>query len=109
MITAITFVVLTAAIWLFEAVTLDQQAFDAVIALATPGVVRVMKIVNYGGEKLVLIPAMVLLYAVFHARAGSGGSGRRSWWRRRRPRGSSRSRSGAPVRWARASRFQAAT
>jgi len=73
MITAITFVVLTATIWLFEAVTLDQQAFDAVIALATPGVVRVMKIVNYGGEKLVLIPAMVLLYAVF-PRA------RRQWW-----------------------------
>src|SRR5262249_34910765 len=65
MITAVTFVVLTAAIWLFGTVTLDRQVLDAISALATPGVVSALKVVNYAGEKLVLIPAMVVLYAVF--------------------------------------------
>jgi len=73
MITAVTFIVLTAAIWLLGTVTLDRQALEAVISLATPGVVSALRIVNYAGEKLVLIPAMVLLYAVF-PRA------RRQWW-----------------------------
>jgi undecaprenyl-diphosphatase len=73
MITAVTFIVLTAAIWLFGTVTLDRQALEAVIALATPSVVRALRVVNYAGEKLVLIPAMVVLYAVF-PRA------RRRWW-----------------------------
>ncbi len=73
MVTAVCFVVLAAAIWLFGTVTLDRQALDGVIALATPGVVRVMKIINYGGDRLVLIPATVLLYVVF-PRA------RRRWW-----------------------------
>jgi len=72
-ITAATFVVLTAAIWVFGTVTLDRQVFDAIGALATPGVVSALKVVNYAGEKLVLIPAMVVLYAVF-PRA------RRRWW-----------------------------
>ena len=72
-VTAITFVVLTAAIWLFGTVTLDRQLFDAIGGLATPGVVSALKVVNYAGEKLVLIPAMVVLYAVF-PRA------RRQWW-----------------------------
>ena len=73
MITAVTFVVLTAAIWLSGTVTLDRQVFDAIGALATPGVVSALRVVNYAGEKLVLIPAMVVLYAVF-PRA------RRRWW-----------------------------
>ena len=72
-ITAIAFVSLTAVIWVFGTVTLDQQAFETIIGLATPGVVRVMKVVNYAGEKLVLIPAMVVLYVVFRR-------ARRQWW-----------------------------
>ena len=72
-ITAIAFVSLTAVIWVFGTVTLDQQAFETIIELATPGVVRVMKVVNYAGEKLVLIPAMVVLYVVFRR-------ARRQWW-----------------------------
>src|SRR5262249_57545201 len=73
MIPAVTFVALTAAIWLFGPVPLDRQVLDAISALATPGVVSALKVVNYAGEKLVLIPAMVVLYAVF-PRA------RRQWW-----------------------------
>ena len=72
-ITAIAFVSLTAVIWVFGTVTLDQQAFETIIGLATPGVLRVMKVVNYAGEKLVLIPAMVVLYVVFRR-------ARRQWW-----------------------------
>lgn len=73
LVAAACFAFLTAAIWLFGTAALDRRALDAVIALATPGMVRVMKIVNYGGDKLVLIPATALLYAAF-PRA------RRRWW-----------------------------
>src|SRR5262249_56134752 len=73
MIPAVTFVALTAAIWLFGPVRLAGQVLEAMSALATPGVVSALKVVNYAGEKLVLIPAMVVLYAVF-PRA------RRRWW-----------------------------
>jgi len=73
MVTAVSFIFLAAAIWLFGTVTLDQRALDAVVALATPGLVRVMKIINYGGDKLVLLPATLALYAAFP-------QSRRRWW-----------------------------
>ena len=67
------FTLLAAAILLFGTVAVDQTARDAALAVASPALVAVMRIVNYGGDKLVLIPATVLLYAFF-PRA------RRRWW-----------------------------
>lgn len=51
----------------------DPQVREALLGLASPPVVAVMRIINYGGDRWVLAPAVGLLLVAFpHAR--------RRWW-----------------------------
>jgi membrane-associated phospholipid phosphatase len=67
------FVALTAAIVVLGALPADVSLRQGLLALATPGVIGLMRVVNRAGEWRVLVPGMVLLFVVF-------GEARRRWW-----------------------------
>ena len=72
-VAAACFVALTAAVIVLGALPADAAVRQALLGLATPGVVRVMHAINRAGEWRVLLPGMVLLF-VFFRRA------RAQWW-----------------------------
>jgi undecaprenyl-diphosphatase len=67
------FVALTAAVVALGALPADAALRDALLALATPGMVAVMRVVNRAGEWRVLLPGMLLLFVVFRR-------ARERWW-----------------------------
>jgi undecaprenyl-diphosphatase len=67
------FVALTAAVVVLGALPADAALRDALLALATPGTVAVMRVVNRAGEWRVLLPGMLLLLVVFRR-------ARERWW-----------------------------
>lgn len=67
------FVALAAAVALLGALPADAAVREALLALATPGVVEAMRIVNMAGDWRLLLPGTLALLAVFpRARA--------QWW-----------------------------
>lgn len=67
------FVALAGLVALLGAFSVDVAARDAMLALASPALVAVLRVVNYAGAWPVLLPATLLLYVVFpRARA--------RWW-----------------------------
>jgi membrane-associated phospholipid phosphatase len=67
------FLALALTVGLLGGVPADTAVREAMLDLATPAVVALMRIVNYGGDKIVLGPAtLVLLLASARAR--------RRWW-----------------------------
>ena len=69
----VAFVVLTAAAFLVGTAGVDTTIRDALLVAASPGVVRVMRVVNVAGYWWFLLPATLLLFAVFDR-------ARRTWW-----------------------------
>ena len=67
------FVALTAAVVVLGALPADAAVRDALLTLATPGVVAVMRVVNRAGDWRVLLPGLVLLFVVFRR-------ARERWW-----------------------------
>jgi membrane-associated phospholipid phosphatase len=67
------FVALTAAIVVLGALPADVAVRDALLGLATPGLVKVMRVVNNAGEWRVLLPGTLLLFVVFRR-------ARERWW-----------------------------
>jgi undecaprenyl-diphosphatase len=67
------FVVLALAVLLMETLPLDAELRALVLGWASPGMVQVMRGINYGGEWPVLLPGTLLLLWV-SARA------RAQWW-----------------------------
>jgi membrane-associated phospholipid phosphatase len=67
------FVALTAAVVVLGALPADAAMRDALLALATPGVVAVMRVVNRAGDWRVLLPGLLLLFVVFRR-------ARERWW-----------------------------
>jgi undecaprenyl-diphosphatase len=72
-VTAAAFAALALAIALLGAVPLDAATREALLALATPSVVGIMQVANWGGDRLFLFPATLLLFVLF-PRA------RHRWW-----------------------------
>ena len=72
-VAAACFVALTAAVIALGAFPADAAVRDSLLALATPGVVAVMRVFNRAGEWRVLVPGMVLLFVVFRR-------ARERWW-----------------------------
>jgi membrane-associated phospholipid phosphatase len=72
-VAAACFVALTAAVVALGAFPADAAVRDSLLALATPGVVAVMRVFNRAGEWRVLVPGMVLLFVVFRR-------ARERWW-----------------------------
>lgn len=73
LVSAACFAALALAVLLGGVLPADIAVRDAVLAVATPPVLAVMRVINFAGEKLVLAPAMLLLFLAF-PRA------RRRWW-----------------------------
>jgi membrane-associated phospholipid phosphatase len=67
------FVALTAAVVVLGALPADVAMRDALLGLATPGMVRVMRIVNRAGDWRLLLPGTLLLFVVFR-------QARAQWW-----------------------------
>jgi membrane-associated phospholipid phosphatase len=67
------FVALTAAVVVLGALPADVALRDALLGLATPGLVKVMRVVNNAGEWRVLLPGTLLLFVVFRR-------ARERWW-----------------------------
>jgi membrane-associated phospholipid phosphatase len=67
------FLALTAAVVLLGSIPADAGVREALLTLATPAVVHVMRAVNLAGEWRVLLPGMLLLFVVFRA-------ARQRWW-----------------------------
>jgi membrane-associated phospholipid phosphatase len=67
------FVALTAAVVALGAFPADAAVRDSLLALATPAVVAVMRIVNRAGDWRVLLPGTILLFVVFRR-------ARAHWW-----------------------------
>ncbi len=63
----------TLAVLLHASLAFDVAVRRAVLARTTPGIVAVMHAINHAGEWRVLLPATVVLFAVFAA-------ARRRWW-----------------------------
>ncbi|MBI4245726.1 MAG: phosphatase PAP2 family protein [Candidatus Rokubacteria bacterium] len=59
------FVALALTAVLETAVALDTALREALLALASPPLVALMRVVNLGGDKLVLAPATLLLFVAF--------------------------------------------
>ena len=67
------FAALAGAAALLGALPADAAARDALLALATPGVVSAMRVINAAGDWRLLLPGTLALFVVFpHARA--------QWW-----------------------------
>jgi undecaprenyl-diphosphatase len=67
------FLALTGAILVLGAVPADSSVRQALLAMATPAVVAVMRIVNRAGDWRVLLPGTLLLFVVFRR-------ARERWW-----------------------------
>jgi membrane-associated phospholipid phosphatase len=67
------FVALTAAVVVLGALPADVALRDALLGLATPEMVKVMRVVNRAGDWRLLLPGTLLLFVVF-PRA------RERWW-----------------------------
>jgi membrane-associated phospholipid phosphatase len=67
------FVALTAAVIVLGALPADVAVRDALLALATPGIVAVMRVVNGAGDWRLLLPGTFLLFVVFRR-------ARERWW-----------------------------
>jgi membrane-associated phospholipid phosphatase len=67
------FVALTAAVVVLGAFPADAVVRDALLALATPWVVAVMRVANRAGDWRVLLPGTLLLFVVFRR-------ARERWW-----------------------------
>lgn len=72
-VAAACFVALTAAVVALGAFPADAAVRESLLALATPGVVAVMRIFNRAGDWRVLVPGMLLLFVVFRG-------ARERWW-----------------------------
>lgn len=66
-------VALVAAVALIGVLPADAAVREALLGWATPAVITLMRIVNYGGEWRVLLPGTLLLLAVFRR-------ARERWW-----------------------------
>lgn len=67
------FVALGAAVAMMGVLPADTAVREALLGWATPTVVGLMRVVNYGGEWRVLFPATLLLLALFRR-------ARERWW-----------------------------
>jgi membrane-associated phospholipid phosphatase len=67
------FVLLAILTALVETVPLDAAVRETLIGWATPTVVTAMRLVNWGGDKLVLAPAVLLLFL-------TSAQARTRWW-----------------------------
>jgi membrane-associated phospholipid phosphatase len=67
------FVALTAAVVVLGALPADVAVRDALLGLATPGMVKVMRVVNRAGDWRLLLPGTLLLFVVFRR-------ARERWW-----------------------------
>lgn len=67
------FLALTAAIVVLGAVPADSSVRQALLAMATPAVVSVMRVVNRAGDWRVLLPGTLMLFVVFRRV-------RERWW-----------------------------
>jgi membrane-associated phospholipid phosphatase len=67
------FVALTAAVVVLGALPADVAVRDALLELATPGMVKVMRVVNRAGDWRLLLPGTLLLFVVFRR-------ARERWW-----------------------------
>jgi undecaprenyl-diphosphatase len=67
------FAALAAAVALMGALPADAAVRETLLEWATPSVVALMRIVNHGGDWRVLLPATLLLLAVFRR-------ARERWW-----------------------------
>ena len=67
------FLALTGAILVLGAVPADSSVRHGLLAMATPAVVAVMRIVNRAGDWRVLLPGTLLLFVVFRR-------ARERWW-----------------------------
>ena len=67
------FVALAGSVALLGVLPADTAVREALLGLATPTVVTVMRLVNYGGDWRVLLPATLLLLVVFRRARGR-------WW-----------------------------
>jgi membrane-associated phospholipid phosphatase len=72
-VACVAFTVLAAAAFFVGTIGADTTVRDHVLAGATPDVVKVMRIVNVAGDWKLLLPATLLMLAVFHR-------ARRTWW-----------------------------
>jgi membrane-associated phospholipid phosphatase len=67
------FVALTATVVMLGALPADVAVRDALLGLATPWMVRVMRVVNRAGDWRLLLPGTLLLFVVFRR-------ARERWW-----------------------------
>ena len=67
------FVALAAAAALIGVLPADAALRDALLSWATPATIGFMRVVNYGGDWRILLPATLLLLAVFRR-------AREDWW-----------------------------
>jgi undecaprenyl-diphosphatase len=72
-VAAACFLVLTAAIVVLGSVPADASVRQTLLGLATPAVVKAMRIVNRAGDWRVLLPGTLLLFVVFRR-------ARERWW-----------------------------
>jgi undecaprenyl-diphosphatase len=72
-VAGICFLALTAAIVVLGSVPADVSVRQTLLALATPAVVSVMRVVNRAGDWRVLLPGTLLLFVVFRR-------ARDRWW-----------------------------
>jgi membrane-associated phospholipid phosphatase len=73
LVSGLSFVALALAVVWFGILPFDRPLRASVLALASPSLLAVMRVVNYAGAWQVLLPGTLLLFVVF-ARA------RPSWW-----------------------------
>ena len=69
----VAFAVLASAAFFIGTIGADTTLRDLVLGSAPPGVVRVLRVVNVGGDWKFLLPATLILFAVFDR-------ARRTWW-----------------------------
>lgn len=67
------FLVLTLAVMVFPSVPGDTTVREWLLGIATPPMVRTLKVINEAGSWKVLLPASLLLFVAFPR-------GRRRWW-----------------------------
>jgi undecaprenyl-diphosphatase len=72
-VTTVTFVALALAVVLTDRIAADATLREAVLGLASPALVAVMRVVNRAGDWKVLLPATMLLVLGFDR-------ARRTWW-----------------------------
>jgi undecaprenyl-diphosphatase len=70
---AVTFMALATVTVALGALPGDAPVRDTLLAWATPGVLAVMRVVNYGGDKYVLAAGCLLMFVAFPA-------ARARWW-----------------------------